>query len=178
MKKIISLVIACILLLSLSACSSEPALVGTVPVGNSSATEPPATEGEKLFKLGDSVELDGVVVNFIDVVTSTGSQFNKPTEGNVFVLCEFEIANNSQEELSVSSMLNFEAYCDEYACDTSFGALLEKGNKDQLDGTVAPGKKMKGVVGYEVPTDWKELEVHYTLDILDDSKIVFVAENS
>ena len=42
-------------------------------------------------------------------------------------------------------------------------ALLEKGDKNQLDGTVAPGKKMNGVIGYEVPADWKELEKNLLL---------------
>ena len=174
MKKITSLVMACILLLGLCACSSEPSLVGTTPADSNSVTEAPT---DKVFKLGDAVELDKVVVSFVDIAESTGSDFNKPADGNVYVLCEFEIANNSDEEVSVSSMLSFEAYCDDYACEYSLGALMEKGNKDQLDGTVAAGKKMKGVVGYEVPSDWKELEIRYTLDILSSNKIVFVATN-
>lgn len=178
MKKFTSLIMACILLLGLCACSSEPSLVGTAPVGTQATTEAPTTDGDKVFKLGDTVELDKVVVSFINIIESTGSDFNKPADGNVYVLCEFEIANNSNEEISVSSMLSFEAYCDDYACDYSLGALMEKGNKDQLDGAVAAGKKMKGVVGYEVPSNWKELEIHYTLGILSNSKIVFVATNS
>lgn len=75
-------------------------------------------------------------------------------------------------------MLSFSAYHDDYACDTSFSALLEKGNRDQLDGSVAPGKKMKGVVGFELPKDWTELEVHYTPDVFSSSEIVFIAANS
>ena len=177
MKKIVSMVLACILLLSLCACSGEPSLVGTAPAGNNSTTEAPATEANKTFKLGDSVELDDVIVTFLDVTESKGSQYNKPEDGNVFVLCEFEIKNNSDEELTVSSLLSFEAYCDDYSCEYSFSALLEKGNKDQLDGSVAAGKKMKGVIGYELPKDWQQLEVRYTLDLLSSSEIVFIATN-
>ena len=95
--------------------------------------------------------------------------------GNVFVLCEFEICNNSDTEIAVSSMLSFEAYCDDYTCSGSFSALLEKGDKNQLDGTVAAGKKFKGVVGYEVPEDWKELEIRYTPDYWNGNDIVFIA---
>lgn len=178
MKKIISLVIACFLLLSLSACTSEPSLVGTAPAGNNSATEEPTTNEDKVFKPGDAVELNDVIVTFVGVTESTGAQFAKPADGKVFVLCEFEITNNSKEDLAVSSMLNFEAYCDDYACEYSLSALMAKGDKEQLDGSVAAGKKMKGVIGYEVPTDWKELEVQYTLDILSNDKIIFIAENN
>lgn len=177
MKKIISLVLACMLLLGLSACSSEPALVGTTPTGDNNTTAAPTTGGDKVFKIGDVVELNDIVVSFVDLVESTGSEFNKPADGKVYVLCEFEITNNSTEELAVSSMLSFEGYCDDYACDYSLGALMEKGDKDQLDGSVAAGKKMKGVIGYEVPVDWKELEIQYTLDLLSSDKIVFVATN-
>lgn len=176
MKKLISLAVVFVLLLSLCACVSEPTLVGTTPANNSE-TNAPTSPAEKTFKLGDVVELDGVSISLISIDKSKGSQFNKPEKGNEFVLCEFEITNNSAEELSVSSMLSFEAYCDDYACEYSISALMEKGNKDQLDGSVAPGKKMKGVIGYEVPEDWKALEIQYTLDIWSDSKIVFIATN-
>ena len=45
-------------------------------------------------------------------------------------------------------MMSFEAYCDDYTCTFSLGALMEKGNKNQLDGTVAAGKIL--VDGYGV----------------------------
>lgn len=174
MKKIISFVMACILLLCLCACGSEPTLVGND--SNTGTTAP--KEEEKVFKLGDTVELNDIVVHFKDVIESKGEKFAKPEDGNIFVLCEFEITNNASEELSISSMLSFEAYCDDYACEYSLSALMAKGNKDQLDGSVAAGKKMKGVIGYEIPSDWKELEIQFTPDILSSDKIVFTAANS
>jgi len=177
MKKLVSLILSCILLLSLCACSVEPSLVGTVPADNKAPVETPTTVSDKVFTLGDSVELNDVVVSFVDLIESNGSKYFKPADGNVFVACEFEIVNNSKEDLSVSSMLSFEAYCDDYTCEYSISALSANDDKKQLDGTVAAGRKMKGIVAYEVPSDWKELEVHYTLDILDNSEIVFVATN-
>lgn len=174
MKKIISILLTCVLLLCLCACGSTPTLVDT-PQKEST---PIVTEGEKVFSLGDSVELDDVVVSFLDVIQSNGSTYNKPTSGNIFVLCEFEITNNSDEELAISSMMSFSAYHDDYACEFSFSALMEKGNKDQLDGSIAPGKKMKGVVGFEIPEDWNELEVHFTPNAFSNDEIVFITTNS
>lgn len=178
MKKTLAILVACLLLLGLCACETGPSLVGTTPVDNTPTTEATSAPADKTFKVGDVVELDGVVVNFVGVTESTGSDFYKPESGNVYVLCEFEIANNSDEELAVSSMMSFKAYCDDYSCDYSLGALMAKGDKEQLDGSVATGKKMKGVVGYEVPADWKELEIHYITNILSSNKIVFVATNN
>lgn len=176
MKKLLSLVLVCILMFSLCACGDDPSLVGSGS-GNSNLNNNTSV-GDKTFKLGDSVELNDIVVTFVGISKSTGSTYNKPEDGKVFILCEFEIVNNSKEDLAVSSMMSFEAYYDDYSCDLSFGALMEKGNKTQLDGTVAPGKKMKGVVGYEIPVDWKEFEIQYTLDLFSNDKIVFVTTNN
>ena len=129
------------------------------------------------FGVGDKVELNNVIVTLVSVTETEGSQYNKPTDGNVFVLCEFEIENDSNSEITVSSMLSFEAYCDDYACNYSLSALMEKGNKNQLDGQVAAGKKFNGVVGYEVPADWKELELRFSPNFWAGKKITFIASH-
>ncbi len=128
------------------------------------------------FLIGEAADLKNVVVTLTGVQESMGSQFNTPGSGNVFVLCEFEIENNTQSELTVSSLLSFAAYCDDYSVNYSLGAAMERGNKNQLDGQIAAGKKMNGVIGYEVPTDWKELEIHFTPDVWFGNDLVFVAK--
>ena len=45
-------------------------------------------------------------------------------------------------------------------------------DEPQLDGTIAAGKKMKGVVGYEAPQDWSELEIRFSPSFWG-SEIVF-----
>ena len=54
---------------------------------------------------------------------------------------------------------------------------MEKGNKNQLDGTVAPGKKFNGVIGYEVPANWEKLEVLFTPDFWSGKDITLIAAN-
>ena len=150
--------------------SDEPKKVGEV---EQSTTKQEQVQTE--FKVGEKVALNDVVVTLVNVTESKGSQFNKPTDGNVFVLCEFEIENNTSGDVSVSSLLSFEAYCDDYTTNFSLTALMEKGNKNQLDGTVAAGKKFNGVVGYEIPKDWKELEIKFTPDFWSSKDITFIA---
>lgn len=148
---------------------------GAGNIGTSVSTNEKAKEEKNEFRIGETAELKGVSVTLVNVTESNGSQFNTPTDGNVFVLCEFEIANNSDKDVNVSSMMSFEAYCDDYTCTFSLTALMEKGNKNQLDGTVAAGKKFNGVIGYEVPADWRELEVRFTPDFWSGKEIIFVA---
>lgn len=151
----------------------------TASVQNPAKATTQVTEESKneksAFLLGETAEQKNVQVTLASVTESDGSAYNKPTDGNVFVLCEFEIANNSDKEINISSMMSFDAYCDDYTCNYSLTALLEKGNKNQLDGTIAAGKKFNGVIGYEVPADWNELEVHFTPDFWSGKDITFIA---
>lgn len=150
--------------------SSEPTKVGEVEA----TTE---QDVQTTFDVGEKVSLDDVVVTLLDVTESYGSTYNKPAAGNVFVLCEFEIENNSSGDIGVSSIMSFDCYCDDYATSSSLSATLERGNKAQLDGSVASGKKMNGVIGYEVPKDWKELEVRFTPSFWSRKDITFVAKH-
>lgn len=128
---------------------------------------------ELVFGVGETAEYKDIQVTLLNITESDGSQFNKPTDGNVFILAEFEIVNNSDKELAISSLLSFDAYQDGYATNLSLTALVENSG-EQLDGSVAPGKKMKGVIGYEIPADYKELEINLQLDVWSSKKIVFV----
>ena len=128
---------------------------------------------EIIFGVGETAELNGVRVTMTDYSESNGSKYNKPSDGNVFLLIEFLIENNTDSEMAVSSMMSFEAYADDYALNYSLSALLEKENSNQLDGQIAAGKKMKGIIGYEVPSDWQEVEIHYTDNVWSSSKFKF-----
>ena len=157
MKKFLALTLAMILVcLTVCSCSSSD-------------------ETKKNFKVGETAKINDVSITLTDVSESQGGDFFTPDEGNVFVLCEFNIENNSDKELTISSLLNFETYFDDYEADLSISALTSS-DKDSLDGTVAAGKKMTGVIGFEVSEDWKNVEIHYTPNIISDDKVIFVAE--
>ena len=134
-------------------------------------------EDETIYQLGEVATIDDIDVTLLNIYESNGSTYNKPSAGNIFVLCEFLVENNSKKELDISSMLCFSAYCDDYSCDTSFSAELEAENMQTLDGSIAKGKKMKGVVGFELPNDWKVLEIHFTPDFWSSGKLMFAVNH-
>ena len=180
MKKLIALLSVLVVLFTFVACSDiEPVKVGSM---NTNKTENNGTEqnesGDPIFSVGDTAMLNDINVTLVGVFESTGSEYFKPADGKVFIQCEFNIENNSKEDLAVSSLMCFDTYCDDYACELSISAMVEDNGKAQLDGTVAPGKKMNGVVGYEVPENWQELEIRFTPDIMSNKSIIFVATNN
>lgn len=115
-------------------------------------------------------------VMMVSYSENEGSEYNKPTDGNEYVIVDFEIVNNSENEITVSSALSFDGYADDYALNYSFAAMMENETSNQLDGTIAPGKKMDGMVGFEVPKDWKTIEIHFKDDVWSNSKFKFEIE--
>nr|WP_162990827.1 DUF4352 domain-containing protein [Maliibacterium massiliense] len=108
-------------------------------------------------------------------MTETAGALIKPEAGNVFLLCKLDIQNNSDRELAVSSMMSFACYVDDTKVDISIPTLGSKGSEAQLDGSVAAGKKMSGVLGYEVPEGGKR-EISFKPDPLKTQQLVFAAE--
>ena len=59
------------------------------------------------FGLMETAEMNDIQVTMTNYKESAGSEWNSPASGNVFVLVEFEIVNNSDSDLAISSMLSF-----------------------------------------------------------------------
>lgn len=168
-------VLALIIIGAASSGGSEPAPAAASSTSAAAPKSESKAPVKKTFGVGESAELKDIVVTLVSVEESSGSQFNQPTDGNVFVICEFEIENNSSSEITVSSLLSFAAYCDDYSLNFSLTALLENGNRNQLDGQIAAGKKMNGIIGYEVPIGWNELEIRFTPSFWSGNEIIFTA---
>lgn len=123
--------------------------------------------------VGDTIKLGNVLVTLDDVKEIHGSQFVSPDEGNVFVLCEFTIENNTNSEIAVSSLLSFKCYFDDFTTPVSLSAIMAENSRNQLDGSVDPGKKINGVVGFEASEDWAEMEIHYMPSFSSRKSFVF-----
>lgn len=150
---------------------SKPTLVESSQ--DTTASQETAAEPTKdSFGVGDTVALDGVSVTLKSVSESQGANFVKPESGKVFVLCEFEIENNSGSDIAVSSIMSFEAYIDDYSTNMDVSAIMTS-DVGQLDGTVAAGKKMHGVIGYSAAVDWKDLEIKFTPNFWAGKDITF-----
>ena len=146
-------VVVVILIAAMSGGENKPKKVETADAESSETTTESATdtsedrEEKDTFGIGETAEMNDVQVTMVSYSENEGSEYNKPTDGNEYVMVEFEIVNNSENETS-----------------------------NQLDGTIAPGKKMDGMVGFEVPKDWKTMEIHFKDDVWSNSKFKFEIE--
>lgn len=148
--------------------NEEPKKIDTVSPASTTASE----TQKSTFTAGDKVELSDIAVTLLNVTESNGGNYMTPEDGKVFLICEFEIENNSSKDIAVSSLMSFEAYIDDYSTTLDLSALVSA-NKSQLDGTVAAGKKMNGIIGYSADKGWQELEIRFTPDFWAGKDIIF-----
>lgn len=183
--KWLTLILALVLAVGLFGCGAEEKTDTPNTTGGTDATsqatptpEPasePTPEAKDGYGVGERAEHEDVAVTLTEVEESSGGDFFTPEEGKVFLICHFDIENNSDKDLAVSSIMSFDAYVDDYSTSMSLSATASS-SETQLDGSVAAGKKMAGVIGYEAPEDWSTLEVTFKPNVWSGKNITFVAE--
>ncbi|MBQ8088711.1 MAG: DUF4352 domain-containing protein [Clostridia bacterium] len=130
-----------------------------------------------VYSVGEVASDGDVDVTLVNVMESDGGSSYTPNDGNIYLICEFKVVNHSDDDLTISSMLSFSTTCDSkiYPIDLEALGIAMFSGKPQMDTVVEPGKSFSGVVGYQVPKGWKDLQVLYTSDLFSGSSFTFVA---
>jgi len=124
-----------------------------------------------IFKEGETASKNGIEITMTKVTESKGKGYNKPAKGKIFVICNFLVENKSDDDFTMS-MLDYNAYADGYSLSETYYSEDDFGS---MSGTIAPGKKMKGALAFEVKKDYKKLELDFALgDLFGDEKVKFV----
>ncbi|MCI8856164.1 MAG: DUF4352 domain-containing protein [Clostridiaceae bacterium] len=118
-----------------------------------------ASESDKnTFSVGETATFNDISVTYVDITESKRNGALTPAKGNVYLTCEFEIENNSDHEIPIGVTL-FDAYADDYSAKFSETPFLGSDKQKLWGHSVDAGKKLRGVVGYEVSKDWSKFEL-------------------
>lgn len=143
-----------------------------------SKVEPPAElAGEtqqQTFKVGDVVEMGTLSLTVNGVTSPEGTDFAKPEQGKKFLIVDVTIENKSQEADAISTMMQMslkDTSGQVYQVDLM--AMAASGGTSP-DGELAPGEKIRGQVGFQVPADANGLVFVFDADVFGAGK-AFVA---
>lgn len=155
---------------TVSGPSSSTAGAKTATDGSSPSPETSKEPDEiAITKPGETITTKNFKLTVEALNKLSGSDFVKPTDGNEFVQVVVLIENISKKDYMVSSALMFDAYQDDLSINQDFMALTLDNKLSTLDGELAAGKKLRGQLAYEVPKDWKQLEINVDLTKLSFS---------
>ena len=151
---------------------SNPQKVDTVQVEEKTTiAESTVAETKNEFKVGDVVETSNLKISFLSASEYVSdNEFITPKDGYMYYRMEFEFENIGDTDTTISSMMNWECYADDYSVDQSW---IED---DQIDATISAGKKVKGAVYFEVPKEAKSIVLEYKTNFWTENKVVFIVK--
>lgn len=105
-----------------------------------------------------------------------GYLIDTPSEGKEYLLFFFDVENISDDNRYIS-YYDFNGYADDV--ETSITIIFNDvdGIKN-LSSNLAPGKRAKGFVAFEVDKLWKEFEIHYKENLWEENTLIFKVNNS
>lgn len=148
------------------------------PAPDTSPSPSPSPAERTITAAGQSVATKDFVLTLEAVNTTQGSDFFKPESGKEFLEIVLVLENASDKEMTVSTAM-FDAYLDGFAISESLTGTAAS-DLPAMNGTLAAGKKLRGALIYEVPTDWKELEIQADLaffSFTDEDKVTILLKN-
>jgi len=130
------------------------------------AEEPEAEESEdEMYGVGDTVEVDGVEFTLVGVSTTDERNEFAETDPTHVVEIEYEIVNNTEEEISIG--MDLDVY------DGS-GSQAESYPLDSTLGSLKPGKNIQGVDYYGIEEG--PIEIYFAPLISFEDPAVFSAD--
>lgn len=145
--------------------SDEPKKVGESKQEEKSEEK----EENKVFKVGDTIQLGDHKLTVTKVDKSQGDEIEKPKSGNEFVIVHVRIENGGKENIDYNPF--------DFQLKNSQGNIVDPGfitvdSDTALEaGELAPGGKVEGTVSFEAPKDDKGLELIFTPSFWSDKKI-------
>ncbi|MDH6371714.1 hypothetical protein M2444_003513 [Paenibacillus sp. PastF-3] len=152
------------------------------PVETEKPTSKPTEEPKEtmITEVGQTITTKNFKLTVESLDKPKGNDYVKPSEGNEFVEIGIILENISSKDYMVSSMLMFNAYQDSFSINEDLMAHTLDSQIGTMDGALAAGKKIRGKLAYQLPKDWKELEINTDFTVLSfssDGEIKIVLQN-
>ena len=178
MQKWVPLMVLVLVLVVSLACggSASPTLVATAAApADSNSQEQPAQAAapvtQQNYKVGDVVGIGDNVLTVLGWENVPGNDISQPDAGRKFVAVDLMIVNNSQSPMSVSSLLQMsmkDSTAQKYDPDFMASTAINGGN---VDGELAPGERVRGKVGFQIPETAQGLQFVFDDSIFGTGKV-------
>lgn len=124
------------------------------------------------YDIGQTSDRNNIKITFnkVEVVKSNNKNII-PDEGNDFVILNFTIQNNTDSSIYIDYVKSFNIYVDNVKVSTTASPAAVSDN-NSLKGNVDPKADITGVVGLNIPSDYKTIKVYF-LDGIDSNPIIF-----
>lgn len=155
--------------------ASEPPVPSTAGQPSDPAEGADGLDG--IFSIGDTIEARGLwmVVNSVEFIEEDEVEFFGPDPGNRFVIVDVTFENQSDSPKNISSLLQTELRDSSGQRYTTDIMAVTAAGGSTLDGEIAPGDRLRGQAGFQVPVDATGLTFYFDAAVFGLGQQVRVA---
>jgi hypothetical protein len=157
--------------------------IGEVSVnlgGTPIAMDPPSdlnlAHRQEIFSVGEQIEISGLVIQVLGVSYPSGTDFVKPKEDYKFVSVDVQVENQGesiQEITSIVQMYLKDNTGEKYTFHLGAQSIIDSGLPDD---ELQPGERVRGQIGFQVPTDAEGLIFVFDAEIFGFGKVFITLE--
>lgn len=148
---------------------NETEKVGTNDSTSNSNGSPSISTQQTVYKIADQVKSGDYVFSVNSVRKSTGTQYIKPADGSIYLIPNVTIQNNSKDKATISTLIQM--YIKDSEGNKYTPAIFSDAT-GKVDGELLAGDKVKGDVGFEIPTTAKGLKFYFNPNWISGESIV------
>jgi|SRR5580765_3126394 len=156
-----------ILIVVIAVANGGKSNTGTAVTTSTTSSTTNSTNAQH-FKVGDTVKVGTdwqAVVN--SAKTDSGGQYSALKSGDVYLVVDISLTNLSSQEQTVSSLIDFTL---QDSTGQKYNESIDPNAGASLDGKVAAGSPLRGVIAFEVPSAQKSYQLHYSPDIVSSGQ--------
>jgi hypothetical protein len=132
---------------------------------------PPTVAAPQEYKVGDVVQLGDVALAVLGWDTPASTQFAKPEDGNKFVGVELMLANQGDTSANLSTLAQMslkDGQDHRYTIDLLASTAMDGASPE---GELVPGERLRGWVGFQVPSDASGLTFVFDSGLFKNGKV-------
>lgn len=122
------------------------------------------TSNDDNYTVGSSISDQGVTVTLDSVTQSTGGSYSTPAEGNIYLILNWTIQNNTGDDYV--NLVQFDGFVDGTAVDQTF--VSDVAESVSAGETLIDGSNLVGATVYEVPSGWTKFQDRVQIDSTSD----------
>ena len=150
--------------------------LGNTPVAMEPPTDLNLVNQQKVFLIGDLVEISGLVVQVLQASYPAGTEIIKPKEGFKFAAVDIQLENKSdvvQEITSIAQMYLKDSTGQKYTFHLGAQSVINSGLPDD---ELQPGERIRGQIGFQVPSNVQGLIFVFDAEIFGFGKVFISLE--
>ena len=150
--------------------------LGSTPIAMDPPSDLNLAHRQDIFSVGEQIEISGLVIQALGVSYPSGTEFVKPKEGYKFVSVDVQVENQGdsvQEITSIVQMYLKDNTGEKYTFHLGAQSIIDSGLPDD---ELQPGERIRGQIGFQVPSDSVGLIFVFDAEIFGYGKVFISLE--